>query len=164
MVSLPSALQTAAKTNLREKHLRPDFRFKNEKKWDTKEILYRIERTKRDLPVVCLTESYTLREQNFELNAENLRLEKIFNATLISIFYNSIRHTQIKEYRLYTLISFVSELGGSFSLWTGGSMISILVGMTTAIQLIFFNFFSSRKRNLEEKSETVHQRQNEEKF
>uniref|UniRef100_A0AC35FJ00 Uncharacterized protein n=1 Tax=Panagrolaimus sp. PS1159 TaxID=55785 RepID=A0AC35FJ00_9BILA len=48
------------------------------------------------------------------------------NMIILEIFYTSLDYTVIKHMVAMTPSSFIAQLGGQFSLWIGGSMVSVV--------------------------------------
>uniref|UniRef100_A0AC34GMQ5 Uncharacterized protein n=1 Tax=Panagrolaimus sp. ES5 TaxID=591445 RepID=A0AC34GMQ5_9BILA len=65
-------------------------------------------------------------EQAKAFTNDSEAVEQLKNMIILEVFYTSLDYTVIKHMLAMTPSSFIAQLGGQFSLWIGGSVVSVI--------------------------------------
>lgn len=91
-------------------------------------------------------------------DAENLtsskeQWEKMKNSIILDVYYERFEYTVIKHYPAMTVHSFIANVGGQYSLWLGGSILTLIQVVVFFTQYLFQKCYSTWSRSRERKSQ-----------
>uniref|UniRef100_A0AC35EXL7 Uncharacterized protein n=1 Tax=Panagrolaimus sp. PS1159 TaxID=55785 RepID=A0AC35EXL7_9BILA len=101
---------------------------------DAKEAIAAFQRCKSVCKAPCKYWKYSKTVSTANLSPEQAKaftndsdaIQELQNMIILEVFYTSLDYTVIKHMLAMTPSSFIAQLGGQFSLWIGGSVVSVI--------------------------------------